>query len=237
MVRARELFILWAALNREAMKNGAFIASHLAEHAKPTSRVVIVAGGIITALSRTLDYGDRIDCLPVLRTPSCIDLTTCLNMHLFKTVGVGQLWLNHHVHALFALSNPAKTTITRPSNLLYDDDVNGEPGVGRVAMMMTVMMMMMMPRMHLEYVVLGGRLLQVPAVPHLALRMLLLLRPWVHSCFRWFLTVSTSYKFRTRRSCVTSRTWPIWFIMHMSTISGHTRLLIGTLTVPWGRTD
>ena len=35
-VRAGELFILWAVLNREAVNTDVFIASHLAEHAKPT---------------------------------------------------------------------------------------------------------------------------------------------------------------------------------------------------------
>jgi len=45
----------------------------------------------------------------------------------FTTVGVGQLWVNHYGHALFALPNQAKTTITHPSNLLYDDDVDSEP--------------------------------------------------------------------------------------------------------------
>jgi len=49
-------------------------------------------------------------------------------MELFQTVGVGQLWLSHHGHALFSLPKPTKTTIMRPSNLLYDDAVGGEPG-------------------------------------------------------------------------------------------------------------
>ena len=129
-MRAGELFILWAALNREAINTAAFIASHLAEHAKPTSRVVIVAGGIIPSLGRALGYNDRTDRLPVLRTPGQIDLATCLNMQLFKTIGVGQLGLSHHGHALFALPNPAKTTITYPSNLLCDNDVDGEPEGG-----------------------------------------------------------------------------------------------------------
>jgi len=57
-VRAGELSILWAALNWEAINTGAFIASYLAEHAKPTSKVVIAAGGIIMALGRALGYGD-----------------------------------------------------------------------------------------------------------------------------------------------------------------------------------
>ena len=48
----------------------------------------------------------------------------------FQTIGVGQLWVGHHGCALFALPNPAKTTISQPSNLLYDDDVDGEPGGG-----------------------------------------------------------------------------------------------------------
>jgi len=80
-------------------------------------------------------------------------------------------------------------------------------GVFRVAgMMLIVMMRMMMPRMHLGYIVIGGRLLPVPAVPHLALLMLFLLGPWVHPCFRRLLTVSSSYKFRTIKSFATSRT-------------------------------
>ena len=83
-MRVGELFIIWAPLNREAMNTGAFIAHYLAEHAKPTSRVVIVVGGIITALGKALGYSDRIDRLPFLRTPGCIDLTACLNMHLFN---------------------------------------------------------------------------------------------------------------------------------------------------------
>ena len=33
--------------------------------------------------------------------------------------------------SLFALPNPAKTIITRPTNLLYDDVVDGEPGGGK----------------------------------------------------------------------------------------------------------
>ena len=90
-VRARELFILWAALDREVVNTGAFIASHLAEHAEPISRVVIAASGIITALGRALGYGDQIDHLAILHTPGRIDLATCLNMKLFQTVGVGRL--------------------------------------------------------------------------------------------------------------------------------------------------
>jgi len=35
------------------------------------------------------------------------------------------LWLNHHGYALFPLSNRTKTTITRLSNLLYNDDKDG----------------------------------------------------------------------------------------------------------------
>jgi len=79
-VRAGELFILWAALNREAVNIGALIASHLAKHAKPTSRVVIAVGGIITALGRALGYGDRINRLAIFHTPGRIDLAICLNM-------------------------------------------------------------------------------------------------------------------------------------------------------------
>ena len=146
-------------------------------------KVVIAAGGIITALGRALGYGDRIDHLPVLRTPGRIDLATCLNMKLSQTVGVGRLWLSHHGRALFFLPNLAKTTITCPSNLLYDDAVDSEPGgvegggVPGARHGLTQMRMMMMTRMHLEYIVIGGRLLLVPTVSHLASLPPLLLGP------------------------------------------------------------
>ena len=56
--------------------------------------------------------------------------------------------------------------------------VSQRVGLFRVAgMMLTVMMMMMMSRMHLGYMVLGGRLLQVPAVSHPATLVLVLLGP------------------------------------------------------------
>jgi len=126
-VRAGELFILWDALNRQEVNTGAFIANHLAEHARPTSKVVIAAGGIITALGRALGYGDRNDRLPVLRTPGHIDFATCLNMKLFKLASGDQVWLSYHGRALFHLPNPAKTTTTRTSNLLYDDAVDSQP--------------------------------------------------------------------------------------------------------------
>ena len=70
-----------------AVNTGAFITNHLAEHVRLTSKVVIAAGGIITALGRALGYGDRIDHLPVLCIPGHIDFTTCLNMKLFTLVG------------------------------------------------------------------------------------------------------------------------------------------------------
>ena len=38
------------------------------------------------------------------------------------------MWLSHHGRALFSLPNLAKTTITRPSNLLYDNAVDSELG-------------------------------------------------------------------------------------------------------------
>jgi len=47
-------------------------------------------------------------------------------MKLFQIVGVGRLWLSHHGRTFFSLPNPAKTTITRPSKLLYDYVVNSE---------------------------------------------------------------------------------------------------------------
>jgi len=61
--RVGGLFILWAALNRDAVNTGAFIASHLAKHAKPTSKVVIAVGGIITALVSRID--DSLKLTPV----------------------------------------------------------------------------------------------------------------------------------------------------------------------------
>ena len=36
------------------------------------------------------------------------------------------MWLNHHGHALFALPNQAKTTITPLFSLVYNDDEDGE---------------------------------------------------------------------------------------------------------------
>jgi len=36
-----EIFTIWAALDHEAVNTGAIIASHLADHAKPTSKLVI----------------------------------------------------------------------------------------------------------------------------------------------------------------------------------------------------
>jgi len=57
-VRAGELFILCDTLNREVVNTRSFIASHLAEHAKPTSKIVIAAGGIIMVLGRAIGYGD-----------------------------------------------------------------------------------------------------------------------------------------------------------------------------------
>ena len=38
------------------------------------------------------------------------------------------MWVNYYGRTLFALLNPAKTTITCPSNLIYHDDVDGEFG-------------------------------------------------------------------------------------------------------------
>jgi len=38
------------------------------------------------------------------------------------------VWVSHHGRALFHLPNPAKTTTTRASNLLYDDAVDSKPG-------------------------------------------------------------------------------------------------------------
>ncbi|KAJ8424578.1 hypothetical protein Cgig2_002590 [Carnegiea gigantea] len=126
-VRGGELFFLWVALNRKAVNTGAFIADHLNEHAKYT-KVVISDGGIITALAKALGYGTQVAALSILHQPGYIDLITYINMKLFKVLGGGQLWLNHHGRALFPLPNRPKTTITNPSNLVYDDDVDGESG-------------------------------------------------------------------------------------------------------------
>jgi len=64
--------------------------------------------------------------------------------------------------------------------------------------------MMMMTRMPLGYIAIGGRLLLVPAVFPLVPLALLLLGPWVPPCFRRFLTISISYRCRTRRFYATS---------------------------------
>ncbi|KAJ8441908.1 hypothetical protein Cgig2_014377 [Carnegiea gigantea] len=126
-VRASELFILWAALTRKAINTGAFTAGYLEEHAKST-KVAIGGGGIVMALAKALGYGAQVDALSILYCPGRIDLITCISMKLFKEHRGGQLWLNHHGHALFPLPNQAKTTITHPSNLVYNDDEDGESG-------------------------------------------------------------------------------------------------------------
>ena len=63
-------------MNCEDVNTSVFIASHLAEHVKHTSKIVIAASGIITILGRALRFGDRIDRLPVSRTPGRVDLIT-----------------------------------------------------------------------------------------------------------------------------------------------------------------
>ena len=103
-VRVGELFFLWAALNRTTVNTGAFIADHLNEHAKST-KVVISDSGIITALAKALGYGAQVAALSVLHQPGRIDLITCINMKLFKALGGGLLWLNHHGRVLFPLPN------------------------------------------------------------------------------------------------------------------------------------
>jgi len=122
--------------------------------------VVIGGGDIITALARALGYAARVDALSILYRPDRIDLLTYINMKLFKAINGGQLWLNHHGRAPFSRLNQAKTTITRPSNLIYHDDVDGESGVNQMAvlLMMGVMMMMMSTRPP-ENMVVGGGLL------------------------------------------------------------------------------
>jgi len=61
-----------------------------------------------------------------LHTPGSIDLLTCIHMHLFEALDKGQLCLSHYGYILFGLLNRELTTITRPSNLIYDNDVDGE---------------------------------------------------------------------------------------------------------------
>ncbi|KAJ8429181.1 hypothetical protein Cgig2_011785 [Carnegiea gigantea] len=126
-VRASELFMIWAALHRQAVNTGAFIADHQHEHAK-SSKVVLSDGGIITALAKALGYGAQIASLPILHRPGRLDLATCLNMKLFTTHGGGPLWLNHHGRALFPFPNQPRTTVTNPENLIYDDEAAGEAG-------------------------------------------------------------------------------------------------------------
>ena len=115
------------ALYRKVVNTGAFIASHLDEHAKST-KVVIGWGGIIIVLAGALGYGARVDTLSILYRSAHIHMLTCINMKLFKAIHNGQLWLNHHGRALFSFPNQAKTTITHLSNLIYHDDIDGESG-------------------------------------------------------------------------------------------------------------
>ena len=49
-------------------------------------------------------------------------------MKLFTLVGGNQVWVSHHGCAFFHLPNPAKTTTTCASNLLYDAAVDSKPG-------------------------------------------------------------------------------------------------------------
>ena len=104
-------------MTQEATDTGAFIASHLAEHAKPTSKVVIAAGGIITAPRRAVGYGDRIDRLPVLPEHETLPNFWC------QSIVAQSPW----PRSLFP-TQPSKTTITRPSKLLQDDAIDSEPG-------------------------------------------------------------------------------------------------------------
>jgi len=147
-------------------------------------------------------------------------------MKLFTTVGVGHLWVSHHGRALFALPNPTKTIITRPSKLLYDDNVDGESG-GADGGGHDDDDAHEAPRVHVD-----SR--RAPAGPRGAQPSTAAISSglWVHPCFRQFSTVLINYKFRTRKSYATSRTWPTWLTRRMSTISGYTRHLIGALTAP-----
>ncbi|KAJ8427198.1 hypothetical protein Cgig2_011774 [Carnegiea gigantea] len=101
-VRASELFILWAALNRKVINTGAFIADHIDEHAKSTKWLLL---GVVSSRF----YPRLWAMVP-------------------RALGGNQLWLNHHGHALFPLPNQDKTIITCPSNLVYNDDEDGESG-------------------------------------------------------------------------------------------------------------
>lgn len=79
-------------------------------------------------MARALGYGAQVNALSILYHLGRIDLITCINMKLFKVLKGGQLCLNHHGHALFTLPNWAKTTITCPSSLVYNDDEDSESG-------------------------------------------------------------------------------------------------------------
>ena len=206
-VRVGELFIHWATLSRKVVNVGAFIANHLDEHAKST-KVVIGTGGITTALANALGYTAQIDALSILYRPGRIDLITCINMKLFKALGGSQLWLNRHGRALFPLPNRTKTTITNPSNLVYDDDVDGESrgeydGGGDSGSDDDVEDI---PRGH-------GAWQRAPISPDAspsgtaAAPTSGAMGP---SMFQTVLTVSTSCTFRTKRSPATSRTWLTW---------------------------
>jgi len=193
-VRAGELFILWAALHRKTVNTGPFLVDHLDEHAKST-KVVIGGGCIIMTLVKALWYAIQVDDLSILYRPGYTDLITCINIKLFKVLSGGQLWLNHHGHALFALHNHAKTTIICPSNLVYHDEVDGESrgesnGSGDDDRS---------DNDDVEKVPRGqsGRRRAPPgpsALAHLALLLPLLLGPWVPPCFRRFPTILMSCK-------------------------------------------
>jgi len=139
----------------------------------------------------------QIDRLQVLCTPGRIDLATCLNVTLFKTIDVGQLWVNHHGRTLLTLPNLAKTTITCPSNLLYHDDVDGEPG-GDDSSRDDDDDVKEAPRVHSDRRQAPSSRSSAPPSTADA----------TSSGAKRFSTVLTNYKFRTRRSCTTIRTWP-----------------------------
>ena len=106
------------------------------------------------------------------------------------------MWLSHHGRALFSLPNPAKPPSLALLNFYKTMLLIVSQGVFRVGVLRLacVMMMMMMLRMHLESIAIVGTFLLVPAVPYLVPLVPLLLGLWVHSCFKWFLTISISYK-------------------------------------------
>ena len=86
--------------------------------------MVIAMSRVLTIIAWALGFDHQADSLAILCTPKCIDVVTCI-INLFWAIDGGQSWLNHHGRPLFHLSKQEKTTITSPSNLVHDDDVDG----------------------------------------------------------------------------------------------------------------